>query len=330
MAIKVHLKDKHLAVVAVAALAASIGLGGLMFRLATGKEDVLVWCRNYVLATIDGSNFVGAAVSILMIIAAAASVLNAAGFLAMEGMRTLALRRHVAGRRLPISGRASAAASAVGADVAMVAFIADDEPAAFTFGLLSPKIVLTTGLQSALTQAGLKAVLAHELHHLRRRDPLRSFTWELLRRTFFFLPMLREVATFAASRREISADALAEKKAGRHALVSALLAIVGSGRQMASVAPFGHIRSRIAALAAPSAALAMEIPLPRLVMTVIVSVAILAANAAYGAPVSASDDTGPPSCETARMSQINFSPYLRIEIGRPMMTSAVQSPAIAP
>jgi len=49
------------------------------------------------------------------------------------------------------------------------------------------------GAVAALDDGALSAVLAHERHHARRRDPLRLATGRVLARALFFLPELRDL-----------------------------------------------------------------------------------------------------------------------------------------
>src|SRR5207237_5326128 len=77
-----------------------------------------------------------------------------------------------------------------------------------------------------LTAAELDAVLAHEHHHRRVRDPLRIACGRVLSRALLFLPVLRPLCDRYADVAELSADrAAVHASAGREApLASALLA----------------------------------------------------------------------------------------------------------
>lgn len=56
----------------------------------------------------------------------------------------------------------------------------DSRPAAFSFGMLAPRIFLTTSLADALGGAELDIVLGHERAHARRRDTLRALAGRIL------------------------------------------------------------------------------------------------------------------------------------------------------
>jgi len=103
--------------------------------------------------------------------------------------------------------------------------IADSEPRAFCAGLLRPQVYLSTGALSILDDVGLGAVLAHERHHARRRDPLRLAAGRVLARALFFLPPLGDLIERQAALAELSADesAVNAAPANRSGLASAML-----------------------------------------------------------------------------------------------------------
>jgi Antirepressor regulating drug resistance, predicted signal transduction N-terminal membrane component len=77
---------------------------------------------------------------------------------------------------------------------------------AFTSGLLRPRIYISKGLIESLEGPELRAVFLHELHHKRRRDPLRFFLARLLRDTFFYIPVASHLERYLAWRKEHEAD----------------------------------------------------------------------------------------------------------------------------
>lgn len=103
-----------------------------------------------------------------------------------------------------------------------VVLLATDVPLAFCFGWLRPRICLSTGLVDALSDGELKAVLLHEDHHRRRRDPLRGLLVEAIGRTFFFLPVVTELRDLFLLSTELDADRYAARLAGRPSLAGAL------------------------------------------------------------------------------------------------------------
>lgn len=111
------------------------------------------------------------------------------------------------------------------------AFVIDDpRPQAFCAGLLRPRVYVTTGAVEILDPEALAAVLLHERHHARRRDPLRLAAGRVLARALFFLPGLAELGRRRQALAEISADLSAIEAApeNRSALARAMLTITDS------------------------------------------------------------------------------------------------------
>jgi BlaR1 peptidase M56 len=101
----------------------------------------------------------------------------------------------------------------------------DDAPQAFCIGLLRPRIYVSRAALELLGDAERAAVLAHESHHARRRDPLRLLVARALAEGLFFLPAVRRLPERYAALAELAADQAATAGAGgRRALASALLA----------------------------------------------------------------------------------------------------------
>lgn len=105
-------------------------------------------------------------------------------------------------------------------------FVIDDErPEAFCAGLWRPRVYITTGALALLDPPAQSAVLAHERHHARRRDPLRLAASRVIARSLFFLPAIRELRRGHQMLAEASADESSVKAAAgdRSALARALL-----------------------------------------------------------------------------------------------------------
>jgi hypothetical protein len=104
--------------------------------------------------------------------------------------------------------------------------VADRRPQAFCAGYLRPAVYVSQRTVEVLTHAELGAVLAHEHHHRRVRDPLRLACVRILGDALFFIPALRRLSDRYADLAELSADRAAVRASGgeRRALASALLA----------------------------------------------------------------------------------------------------------
>lgn len=98
-------------------------------------------------------------------------------------------------------------------------------PAAFCFGLLRPRVVLTAGLLAEVGDDERAAVLWHEAHHARDRVPLKCLLARVAASACFWLPMLGDVRDRYLLVKEIAADRLAVARTSRRALAGALLAV---------------------------------------------------------------------------------------------------------
>jgi predicted transcriptional regulator len=109
--------------------------------------------------------------------------------------------------------------------------IADPRPQAFCAGYLRPTVYVSQATVRLLAPDQLEAVLAHERHHRRMRDPLRLAFGRILSQGLFFVPALRALFARCADLAELRADAAAVRAGagGRAALASALLAFEASG-----------------------------------------------------------------------------------------------------
>ncbi|MGI8623907.1 MAG: M56 family metallopeptidase [Solirubrobacteraceae bacterium] len=198
--------------IAVAALATVVA--GLVVSLGrvdysgVGVDRIVSACRTWVLA--DGG---AAAVAVLILGVVGTAVLTLAARSAARQVR--ATRRFVG--RLAVVGRLP------GEPPVMV--IDDAAPRAFCVGLLRPRVFISSSALALLSGAERAAVLAHEAHHVRCRDPLRLLVTRSLAEGFVVLPALRRLADRYAALAELAADEAAERTPrGSQALGSALLA----------------------------------------------------------------------------------------------------------
>jgi Zn-dependent protease with chaperone function len=103
--------------------------------------------------------------------------------------------------------------------VADVNWTDDDEPYAFTVGLLKPRVIVASGLRTLLTAEQLDAAIEHERAHVRHRDAL----VRVLARVASFLlapPLRRSLSELLISGQEKRADAEAARSVGSAALVA--------------------------------------------------------------------------------------------------------------
>lgn len=113
--------------------------------------------------------------------------------------------------------------------------------AAFTFGLLRPRVFISEAVWNSPHRA---AVLAHEWGHARRRDPLRRFLVRATQRLLWYLPFWQRLSEQSDFEAERACDLRACKVVGRPAYARALLAFVDQVG--------GHIAPKSLAAAFPS------------------------------------------------------------------------------
>jgi hypothetical protein len=98
------------------------------------------------------------------------------------------------------------------------------EPLAFCAGYLRPRIYLSSELIERLSEEELRAVVAHERHHVRHRDPLRRLLARVLADGLFFVPVLARTSERYTAIGELAADqAAAAALEDRRPLAGALL-----------------------------------------------------------------------------------------------------------
>ncbi len=166
-----------------------------------------------------------------------------------------------------------------------VTYLAWSQPAAYCYGLVHPRIAITTGLLAQLDEVELIAVIAHERQHLHRRDPLRYLLLHTLSAAAFMVPVSAAIRLRQEARIELAADRAALTVAPPGALAAALLAVLAAPRQPApGVAGLTATEARIAQLG--GRALLPDIPV-RLVCTSL-GLAIVVALAAVHLATSTS------------------------------------------
>jgi len=80
-------------------------------------------------------------------------------------------------------------------------------PLAFTGGFLKPGVFLSTRLVDILDEKELRAVILHESHHQRSKDPLKGLVVSFISDFLFFLPVSRFLKKTYHLTSEITADA---------------------------------------------------------------------------------------------------------------------------
>ncbi len=98
----------------------------------------------------------------------------------------------------------SASLLALDAEVPVLSSPATLEPG--VFGIIRPVLLLPEGITQHLAPAQLKAILAHELCHVRRRDNLAAAIHMLVEATFWFYPLVWWIGARLVEERERACD----------------------------------------------------------------------------------------------------------------------------
>jgi Zn-dependent protease with chaperone function len=120
------------------------------------------------------------------------------------------------------------------------ALVIDDErPQAFCAGLFHPRVYVSSGAVALLDESALDAMLAHEAHHARCRDPLRLAVGRVLAHALFFVPGLHELVRRQQALAELGADESAINLAPGHrsALARAMLTFSDSSAGPVGIDP---------------------------------------------------------------------------------------------
>lgn len=156
---------------------------------------------------------------LLRVLAAAISVIGVAAALrgAAHLVATIATGRRLADGVMRVARRDDTLGD-------RVFVVPSARPLAACVGLLRPVIVISDGVRAQLTADELAAVVAHERHHVTRRDPLREALLGALREACGRRGPVARLVEKDRLRREIDADHCATVRGpGRSALASALL-----------------------------------------------------------------------------------------------------------
>jgi Zn-dependent protease with chaperone function len=151
--------------------------------------------------------------------------------LVRQSAATVRLDRVLSHRRLPPPARLVDASH--GAGLRRAANLVDmGQPFSCTYGVFPAKVVISRGLFELVDDTELAAVLTHEAHHVRARDPLKVVLARALRHGLFALPALGDLYERYLTARELSADRRATRHVGVKGLAGALLKAVGGPAEL--------------------------------------------------------------------------------------------------
>ena len=183
----------NLSLAAVGALVALAGIGVVVQRVQLSFGPLARWlrdCDRFLLPHLTPDRLAVLGLGLLGTVALARAVRSA-------------VRQIRAGRRL---GRAVQVLGEQEIAHHRVRMVAGTRSQAFCAGFLRPRIYVSRVTLARLSEAQLAAVLAHETHHARRRDPLRQAGLTVLADSLFFLPGLRRLEQRYRELAELAAD----------------------------------------------------------------------------------------------------------------------------
>jgi beta-lactamase regulating signal transducer with metallopeptidase domain len=145
----------------------------------------------------------------------------------------------------------------------VTSFVADGVPVSFhtrhpapaVRGVLSPYVLLPTGIDRLLNQQEFQAVLLHEVAHARRRDNLIRLFYEVSLCAVWFHPLMWLAGARMALYRELSCDESVIRRAHGEALVSALAKLAEPAPALfLQATASSHLSYRLSRLAEPAQA----------------------------------------------------------------------------
>jgi beta-lactamase regulating signal transducer with metallopeptidase domain len=123
-------------------------------------------------------------------------------------------------------------------------------------GVLRPVVLMPVGVERTIDSAQLELIIAHELAHIRRRDPLVNVIMAVLEAVMFFNIPFRFLCAAARTQRELACDAFAAAAFGKPLTLARALERLESSRtstrnRLALAASDGPLLQRVRSLVAP-------------------------------------------------------------------------------
>lgn len=202
MSVRRRVADAPLALLAIVALGLAVGLAFYASIGGPSPRDAFAACES--IASTLAARFVALGQVLPLLVVSLAAVAGVAALL-HQLHATRHMVRGVLARRLPTGPRVARIARRAGLQ-GRVTRIDGDEAYAFCYGYVSPRVCLSRGLADLLDDAELEAVLRHEAHHARYRDPLKILVCRTLASALFFLPLAGALRNGYLAGKELCAD----------------------------------------------------------------------------------------------------------------------------
>lgn len=147
-----------------------------------------------------------------------------------------------------------------GIDEGAIELVDSPDPLAFCHGVFRRRILVSTGLLASLSAKELEAVMIHEACHFRNHHPRKILIGELLARSLFFLPIVRELILAFGLQIEVDADQAAIRTQHSTSFIRQALAKSLEGKILPAMAMFhaDRLEARVARLASPATRLGMR------------------------------------------------------------------------
>ncbi|GLF91020.1 hypothetical protein Saga11_22790 [Bacillus safensis] len=156
------------------------------------------------------------------------------------------------------------------------------EPLAFAMGMLHPKVYLSTSLMEMLDEGEIDAVVHHELHHKYSYDPLKAFTFSMLTKVIWYIPVLKHMRQSYSVFREVIADDYAIRQTGTELGVGqALLKLIKKRTQFQKQTKFAvsfgdrALNLRIQKILNPTYSIPFNVPIIPIVTSAILMVVLM-------------------------------------------------------
>lgn len=130
------------------------------------------------------------------------------------------LKKHL-GKKISLPSNAATIVKELGLKD-KINIVKDKSKFSFCYGLLQPRICLSTGLLRSLNTNELRAVLLHESYHVKNHDPLKIILGKTASIMFFFIPILKDFQNYYGFSKEIAADKLVISNGYKQPLLSIL------------------------------------------------------------------------------------------------------------
>lgn len=141
----------------------------------------------------------------------------------------------------------------------------------FCYGLLKPRICISTGLLERLESRQLAAAVLHETYHVKNYDPLKILLGKTVASMFFFIPLFKDIQQHWAFSKEIAADKTVIGAGYKTALMQALAKLLAtkppSYSVIAGLSNISDLEKRIFHLTQTQQKLAFRPSLTRLVFS---------------------------------------------------------------